>query len=131
MSLIAFIAPDVSMLESARQLFKTHHSDIHIVKGLLHEGVAIATSLCAKGTEIIISRGGTATAIRNAGLEITVVEIPITGFDIIRTVEKAKLHGRTIGAVTFPSLLQETDCLSPILGVDIRLYPIHAEEQVE
>jgi len=131
MSLIAFIAPDVSMFESACQLFQTHHSDIHIVKGLLHEGVAIATSLYAKGTEIIISRGGTATAIRNAGLEITVVEIPITGFDIIRTVEKAKLHGRRIGVVTFPSLLQETDCLSPILGVDIRLYPIHAEEEAE
>ncbi|GMA98711.1 sigma 54-interacting transcriptional regulator [Pelosinus sp. IPA-1] len=131
MSLIAFIAPDMSLFESARQLFKAHHNDIHIVKGLLHEGVAIATALCSKGTEIIISRGGTATAIRNSGLEVTVVEIPITGFDIIRTVEKAKLHGHTIGAVTFSSLLQETDCLSPILGVDIRLYPIDAEEEAE
>lgn len=131
MSLIAFIAPDASMFESARRLFKAHHRDIHIVEGLLNEGVVIATSLCAKGTEIIISRGGTAAAIKNAGLKVTVVEIPITGFDIIRTVEKAKSHGRIIGAVTFPSLLQETDCLSPILGVDIRLYPINVEEEAE
>jgi PAS domain S-box-containing protein len=131
MSLITFLAPDTSMLERARSLFKTQHIDIKIEKGLLSEGVIIARSLVANGTEIIITRGGTASAIRNAGLEVIIVQIPITGFDIIRTVEKAKLHGHRIGAVSFPTILQGIDCLSPILGVDIRLYPIHGEHEAE
>lgn len=131
MSLVAFLAPDISMLDRARGLFKEQHSDIHIVKGLLSEGVDLASSLIAAGTEIIITRGGTASAIRNAGLEVVIVEIPITGFDIIRAVQKAKLHGCCIGAVSFPSILSGIDVLGPVLGVDIRLYPIHSEAEVE
>ncbi|VBB09725.1 fis bacterial regulatory protein hth signature [Lucifera butyrica] len=131
MSLITFLAPDMSMLARAQQLFKARHTDIHIEKGLLSEGVTVASSLVAQGTEIIITRGGTASAIRAAGLEATVVEISITGFDIIRTVEKAKQHGCCIGAVSFPAILNGIDCLNAILGVDIRLYPIQAESEAE
>ncbi|HMM22575.1 MAG TPA: sigma 54-interacting transcriptional regulator [Selenomonadales bacterium] len=131
MSHIAFLAPDASMYERACELFKNRHSDIDIEIGLLSEGVRIASSLVAKGTEIIITRGGTATAIRNAGIEVVIVEIPITGFDIIRAIENAKLHGCCIGAVSFPSILHGMDFLGPILGVDIRLYPIHLEEETE
>ena len=131
MSKIAFIAPDSSMYERARELFQKRHKSILIENGLLSQGVAIAADLVAKGTEIIITRGGTATALRNAGLAVTIVEIPITGFDIIRTVEKAKLYGRRIGAVSFPAILHGIDFLGPILGVDIRLYPIHRENEAE
>ncbi|WP_425058266.1 Anaerobic nitric oxide reductase transcription regulator NorR [Sporomusa carbonis] len=131
MSLITFLAPDNSMLDKAHASFKTHHRDITVVKGLLSEGVIIASSLVATGTEIIITRGGTASAIRNAGIPVTIVEVPITGFDIIRCVERAKRHGRRIGAVSFPAMLQGIDCLSSILGVDIHLYPINEESEAE
>lgn len=131
MSRIVFLAPDISMFERAHELFQAQHSDIHIEKGLLSEGVAIASVLIAKGAEIIITRGGTASALKNAGLEATIVEIPITGFDIIRTLEKAKLHGRKIGAVSFPSILHGIDFLGPALGVDIRLYPIYQESEAD
>lgn len=131
MSLIAFLAPDSVMLERARKLFRDQHSDIHIQKGLLSEGVRVAAQLAEAGTEIIISRGGTAEAIKRAGISTVVVEIPITGFDIIRTIEKAKLHGSCIGAVSFSSILHGIDFLGPILGVDIRLYPISHEGEAE
>ncbi len=131
MPLIGFLAPDISMLQRAHELFKDQYSDIHIEKGLLSEGVKIAASLAANGTEIIITRGGTASAIRNAEIGVIVVEIPITGFDIVRTIEKAKLHGRRIAAVTFPSMINGIDFLGPVLGVDIRLYPINRETEAE
>ncbi len=131
MSLIAFLAPHTSMLEKARAVFQKKHSDIRCEQGLLSEGVKVASSLVAKGTQIIITRGGTASAIRNAGLEVVVVEVPITGFDIIRTVEQAKLHGRRIGAVAFSSMIEGMDFLGPILGVDIRPYPFDNENEAE
>lgn len=131
MSLITFLAPDSTMLQRAEDAFKAKHNDISIVKGLLSEGVIIASSLADQGTEIIITRGGTASAIRNAGIPVTVVEVPITGFDIIRSVENAKQYGNCIGVVTFPAMSFGIDCLGSILGVDIRLYPIHDESEAE
>lgn len=131
MSLITLLAPDVSMLERARELLQSQHSDIHTEKGLLSEGVKIAASLVAQGTEIIITRGGTASAIKKAGIEVVIVEIPITGFDIIRTIEKAKLRGRNIAAVSFPSIVDGIDFMGPVLGVNIRLYMFNAESEAE
>lgn len=131
MSQIAFLALDKNMHERVRKLYKTYHHDIIIEKGLLNEGVTVASTLAAKGTEIVITRGGTADAIKNAEVNVTIVEIPVTGFDIIRTIEKAKLHGRCIGVVAFPSMIQGIEFLGPVLGVDIRFFPINEESEAE
>jgi PAS domain S-box-containing protein len=131
MSQITLIAPHISIFEIAHTTFKHCYNDIAIEQGLLSNGVSIAASMVAKGTEIIITRGGTASAIKDAKLPVTIVEIPITGFDIIRTVEKAKLHGRRIGAVSFSSMLDGIDCLNSILDVDIKCYPIVDESEAE
>lgn len=131
MSQISFLAPHASMLEIARTAFKDSHNDIYLEQGLLSEGVKKAASLVSVGTEIIITRGGTASAIKKAKLPVTIVEVPITGFDIIRTVEKAKSFGHHIGAVAFPSMLHGIGCLNTILNVDIRLYPINDETEAE
>lgn len=131
MSQIVFLAPHESMFKRAKSAFKSCHSDIDMELGLLSEGVAKAASLVANGTEIIITRGGTASAIKKSHLPVTIVEVPITGFDIIRTVEKAKFLGHRIGAVSFPSMLHGIDCLSTILDVYIRLYPINDESEAE
>jgi PAS domain S-box-containing protein len=134
MSNIAFLAPDDNMFAKAKEAFQGIHEDISVEQGLLSEGVAVAESLVDTGTEVIITRGGTASAIKDSGLEVIIVEVPVTGFDIIRTTEKAKIYGNRIGAVAFPSMILGIDCLCPILGVDIKLYPIdhelEAEEQV-
>lgn len=131
MAIISFLAPDNSLLEKAKIALSKKHRDISVCKGLLSEGVVIASSLCDTGTEIIITRGGTAAAIRNAGIPVTVVEVPITGFDIMRCVEKAKRTGRVIGVVTFPSMIVGIEYLSSILDVELRLYPIKEESEAE
>lgn len=131
MSLIAFLAPDVTMFETAQKIFKNQFNDIHIEKGLISEGVNVAYDLVKKGTEIIITRGATAVAIRRSKLEVIIVEIPITGFDIIRAIEKAQKQGRCIAVVAFPFMIQGVDCFSQTLKVELRLYPIESERQVE
>lgn len=126
---ITLLAPDGALREQAENVLAPDHGDIALVTGLLGKGVAIASRLVAAGTEILITRGGTASAIRKAGLELVVVEIPITGFDIIQTVEEAKRFGRVIGAVAFPSMIRGIGCLSSSLGLEIRLYPITDESE--
>jgi hypothetical protein len=77
------------MFEIAQKIFKSQFNDIRIEKGLISEGVNVASDLVKKGTEIIVTRGATAVAIKRSNLEVIVVEIPITCFDIIRAIEKA------------------------------------------
>lgn len=131
MALISFVAPDDSLLEKAKAALINSHNDIPVYKGLLSEGVVVASSLLDQGTEIIITRGGTASAIRNAGIPVTVVEVPITGFDIMRCVEQARQHGKVIGVVTFPSMILGIECLSSILDVELRLYPLKDESEAD
>jgi PAS domain S-box-containing protein len=128
---IAFLAPDDTMYRTALTVLKPDHSDIIVTTGLLSKGVDIARRLIADGVEVIITRGGTALAIKNAGLEVSVVELAITGFDVIRTVERAKEYGSRVAVVAFQSMVLGIECLGPILGIDLRLYIIDSEFEAE
>ena len=128
---IAFLAPNDDMRRIARAVLAGTHPDIEIRHGLLSEGVAVARQLVAAGTEIIITRGGTADAIRAAGLAVSIVELPITGFDLIRAAEKARAYGPKVAVVAFPSMVMGIDCLAPILGIEFHHYVIHNEFAAE
>ena len=117
---IACILPDTRLLEKARTAFQREHADIRIEIGLLGEAAQTAELLAQDGYEVFISRGRTAALIRNAGLEASVVDIPITALDVIQTIEQAKFHSRRIGVVAFAPMIPGIEYLGPILGGDIR-----------
>jgi len=64
MSLIAFLAPDEDMLATARVTLAMTHPEIRLEQGLLSAGVRKARTLAREGVEIVITRGGTAVAIK-------------------------------------------------------------------
>ena len=131
MSKIVFLAPNDPMYDTARAVILDGYGAVRLERGLLSEGVKVARQVAAEGAEIIITRGGTASAIKEAGVELSIVEVPITGFDIIRTVQAAKRHGRNIAVVAFSSMVLGVECLGPILDVDIRKYIILSEYEAE
>jgi len=131
MPLIAFLAPDEDMLATARATLAKTHPDVLLEQGLLSAGVRKARTLAREGVEIVITRGGTAAAINEARLGLTVVEVPITGLDMIRALEEARHYGRRIAVIAFPSMIMGIDCLGPILDIDLRCYPIHSEFKAE
>jgi transcriptional regulator with PAS, ATPase and Fis domain len=131
MPLIAFLAPDEDILATARATLADTHPDVHIEQGLLSAGVGKARKLAQKGVEVVITRGGTAEAINEARLGLTVVEIPITGMDMIRALEEARHYGRRIGVIAFPSMIMGIDCLGPILDIELKYYLIHNEFKAE
>ena len=131
MPLIAFLAPDEDMLATARATLAKTHPDVLLEQGLLSAGVRKARTLAREGVEIVITRGGTAVAINEARLGLTVVEVPITGLDMIRALEEARHYGRRIAVIAFPSMIMGIDCLGPILDIDLRCYPIHSEFKAE
>ncbi len=129
--MIAFLAPDDDLFAIATSALSETHPDVRIEQGLLSAGALRARELVRQGTEIIITRGGTALAVKKALPEITVVEVPITGFDILRTIDQARQYGNRIGIVAFPSMVIGIDCLTPILNVDLRHYLIQTEYEAE
>ncbi|MEW6335374.1 MAG: sigma 54-interacting transcriptional regulator [Thermodesulfobacteriota bacterium] len=128
---IAFLAPDEEMLTIARTTLAESHPDILLEQGLLSAGVRKARQLAREGVEIVITRGGTADAVRDAQLGLTVVDVPITGLEMIRALEEARRHGRHIAVIAFPMMIMGIECLGPILDIDLRCYPIRSEFKVE
>lgn len=124
---IAFLAPNEAMCAMARATLGERYPDVCVERGLLSAGVRVARTLAEQGVEIIIARGGTATLVRQADLGVTVVDVPITGFDVIRAVEQAKKYGRHIAVVAFASMVMGIECLGAILDVELRMEILNDE----
>jgi PAS domain S-box-containing protein len=131
MSIIACILPDSSLEEYTRLAFQDRHKDIRIEVGLLEEGIRQAAKLAEEGYEVFISRGRTAFLIKNANPEWSVVEIPFTVLDVFQTIERAKLHGKSIGVVAFATMIAGLDYFGTMMGTSIRFYPLKNEKEVE
>lgn len=119
MSLIAFIAPNKEIEKSALEAKKKYNLDIDIHVGLMDSGVKIAQELKRKGTKIIISRGGTALAIKNK-IKINTVEMKIGLDEAAYAINEAKQYGSNILFVSFSNHLQGFYALGPMLGLNIR-----------
>ena len=129
--MIVFLAPDAEIFATATATLSENHPDIRIEQGLLSAGVVRARELARQGVEVIITRGGTASEIKKAVPDLPVVEVSITGFDLLRTIDEARQHGQRIGVVAFPSMVIGIDCLAPILDVELRHYLIQNEYEAE
>ena len=125
---ITFLALDERMLAQAQTALKYDSADIRFEIGLPVGGLEQVRALYARGTEIIISRGITAMAIKNEGIGVVIVEIPVTTYDIIRAIEKAKRHGDCIALVVFPPMIKGLSSLSSALGIDLRIYFLESDE---
>lgn len=131
MSQIVFLAQDTDMFETACSVLKPQYSDIHIENSTLEQSASVIAQLAANGTEIIITRAAAAVAIKAANIKVTIVEISVSPFDTLRAIQKAKQHGSRIAIISYPSFLYGLDLLSSILEIDLRLYPIHTEADIE
>ena len=134
MSQALFLLPDDSMLDYTREVLAAAHADITVAKGFGYEAIPIVETFLSIGGEVVIARGGTAKIIRNA-FNTNVVEVPITGFDIIRAVEEARQYGAQIAVVASYKMIEGIEYLAPILGVSLTQYfmedPDEAEGQVK
>jgi PAS domain S-box-containing protein len=98
--------------------------DVLIRIGDLEEGARQAVELEENGLDVVISRGGTAIAIKERVTALPVVEIQVSGFDIIRTLHQAKQQARKIAIVGFEPFTYEPDDLGEILDVDLKIVPL-------
>lgn len=126
---IAIIAPYQELANMGTQVCKDLGINVVIVVGDLGEGVQAAKDLMAKGVDVIISRGGTATAITRQ-LNVPVVEISVSAFDLVRAIVDARKYGKKIGVVGFRNVIYGSKTLEQALEISIEELEIKSIAEV-
>lgn len=122
MKKIAFLAPDQDKRREVEAILSDFHNEIIIEVGTLEEGLAKIKPLIRQGVEVVIARGETALNIRTVYPEIVVLDIPISGFDLVLALEEARQYGRNIAVISFPTIIKQIESLESALGVKINKY---------
>lgn len=129
---IGLVAPYENLFELADGINRTLAPPVAIERGLLSAGALVARKMQERGVKVLISRGGTALAIQqDPEVTVPVVEIPVTGFDILRAIHAARLQARRIAVVGFENMVMGAKSVESILDVEIEEFLLHHEREAE
>jgi PAS domain S-box-containing protein len=126
---VALIAPYPELREATRQMVAELGVEVSVLEGDLADGVHAARRAVADGAEVLVSRGGTALLIKQA-VDVPVVEIEVSPFDIIRSLEALKEQRGPIGVIGFRNLVYGCASIGTVLGIDLRELPIASRDDV-
>lgn len=98
--------------------------------GNLQEAVRFAESYRHVPMDAVISRGGTAQALRQV-LHIPVIEVEFSVFDILRALQSAYLISKRYAVVGFPSITEPCKYYRDILKYNFEIFEVHSEEDVD
>lgn len=130
MARIIVIAPYYGLKDLFLQVNEDLKKDIHVEVGDLHKGLMIAKEIEEQGFDVIISRGATARLLRQH-CNLPVVEVKISGYDILRTLTLIKGYEGKIGMMSYFNTIQGADAIGTLLDMNLSFFPIHHEEEIE
>ena len=114
---IAVIAPYPELGAMFERMKSLHDMDFDIYNALCDEAIPLTQKLIDEGCKIIISRGETATMIKNQ-LNLRdsyILEIPITDCDRLSMLTKALEYGNRIAVVGFGATMNTSKFISGII----------------
>lgn len=98
----SFIAPYEEMANSARSICQEFSLNGWMIDvGNAEEGLRAALSHVEKGAKVIVSRGSTAKIISSA-VDIPVLDIGVSPYDIANGLTQARIFGTHVGVIGFP-----------------------------
>lgn len=124
------IAPYQGLAEIAK-----NHKDnddnlkVDVKLGNLEDGVGIAKQAEVDGYDIIISRGGTASLIEEK-IKIPVVDIKVSGYDILRILTLLRGTNGKAALVGFSNISRGASTICSILDMDVRTITITNSDEV-
>jgi transcriptional regulator with PAS, ATPase and Fis domain len=122
---IALIAPYEKLRDLALKARERYAVPIAVYQGDLQEGVAAARRALSEGASIIVSRGGTALMIAEE-LGIKVVEIRISGYDVLRTALGLVDPARATAVVGFDQFVDGVQPIYELLKIPVALFRIQS-----
>ena len=125
------IAPYEGLAEILRSISsKRNDIDLTIEIGDLNQGVQLAKEHIIENFDAIISRGGTAELLRSA-VEIPVIEISISVYDVLRAIKTAELYNAKFAVVGFSTITEHATLLSDLLQYNLDIITFQCEEDVK
>jgi len=123
---IAFIAPYKKMGELFSEICQEHNKNIIIKIGDLEEGARQAVELEEQGAiDVVISRGGTAIAIKKKVTNLPVVEVQVSGFDLIRVLHQARQETNKVAIVGFYPFTYGIKDLGEVMNVNLKILTLN------
>ncbi|MHB1651766.1 MAG: sigma 54-interacting transcriptional regulator [Desulfitobacteriaceae bacterium] len=126
---IVLIAPYTELAELGRQVAAEMDLEIEVREGLLEEAVGTAKEAEAQGCQVIISRGATAQRLETE-VNIPIVGIRFTGYDVLRALSEARSAGSDVALIVFRDMVYDTSFLAELLGARIKEYVLKSEREV-
>ncbi|MDQ0199361.1 PrpR N-terminal domain-containing protein [Neobacillus ginsengisoli] len=125
------IAPYEGLFEMMKEIQQeVDDFELHIELGNLYEGANIAKDAEKRGYHIIISRGGTASMIQEES-SIPVIDIQVSGYDVLRILTLVKGFSGKAAIVGFPNISQGAVTICKLLDLDIKSLTITKDTEVE
>lgn len=123
---IGFIAPYAELADIAAEVRSELNLEFPIAVGLFEGALSPAETLVKQGAEVIVSRGGTAALLRNK-LEVPIVEIKVTGYDVIRALYPYIGKEVPIAVIGYWNVVYGCRIISKLFGMEIHEIIIPSE----
>ncbi|MES5261650.1 sigma-54-dependent Fis family transcriptional regulator [Priestia megaterium] len=124
------IAPYNGLKELMINLGEYEEFELKVEIGDLQEGVTLAKEALKKGIDVIISRGGTAELIQRE-VSIPVIEIEVSGYDMLRVLTLVKDYPGKTAIVGFSPISEGASTICEILDINMSSYKVREEEEIE
>ncbi len=129
-SRILLVAPYPELKTLAEDCCNLSGTGVCTEIGDLQDGTVVARAAESAGCEVIISRGGTARAIREA-VSLPVIEIKVTGYDLLRVLYPAYTQGRRVAVVGFDNVVQGAKTICDTIGFKAGLFLVQTPSDAE
>lgn len=104
--------------------------DITVVQGDLSEVLPLIERIHLEGYHLIISRGGTARLLSKHSY-LPVIDIQVSGFDILRLLTLVKGYQSRIEMIGFQNVIEGIISVSSLMNMDISYTIIHHQDEVD
>ena len=113
------------------QYIAPHPVRILVIDCMLKDVLEKARNMEKNGeADVFLSAGGTAKLL-SGNLSNPLVEIKVTGFDILAALKEDKLYSDTVGLITYESKIPYLENLSGLLNISIQQYTYQRISDIE
>lgn len=133
---ISLIAPTIQLAQKTRKIIEQRNEEIDVFvpiakEDALNDALRIARNLVDQGAKVIISRKGTAAAITEAGLNVSVVAINSILSDYIESIEIAKYENGIIAFFSYDEMTDDVKSLCSMLEINAKFYTFKTDKDCE
>ena len=133
---ITMIAPTKELTIKARGIIEQRNDSIDVFTSnpeidVIQDAIAIAKKLVKRGTKIILSRKGTAVAIREANIDVSVVVINNLLSDYIDPIKIAKEYDGLIAFFSYDEMTDDVKTICQMLDIKAKYYTFKTDKDCE